>query len=314
MQAVLDLAERVALAHSTVLITGESGVGKERLARYIHARSRRARAPFVALNCGAVAPTLLESELFGHRRGAFTGAHADRPGLFEAADTGTLFLDELAEMPLDMQATLLRVIQEREVRRVGENQVRHVDVRIVAATNHSLVDDVRLHKFREDLYYRLSVIVIRIPPLRARPADLDSLLTTLLRQIANRLERSVNGYTADALELLRRHQWPGNVRELQNAIEHACVLAEGDCIDVEDLPDQVQHPDVAAMNSSRIRSLRDVERDYILSVMRENGGNRRLAAAQLQIGIATLHRKLRHYRRQKPEPTPSKWARATSNW
>jgi two-component system response regulator HydG len=297
MRAVVSIAERVAPVDSTVLLTGESGVGKERLARFIHGRSRRTHAPFVALNCGALTETLLESELFGHKRGAFTGAHVDRPGLFETADKGSLFLDEIGEMPLEMQATLLRVLQEREVRRVGDNHVRRVDVRIVAATNRDLVDDVHAHRFRGDLYYRVSVVVIRIPPLRERPDDLQFLLHSLLATTAQRVQRAIAGYTPRALERLGEYPWPGNIRELQNAIEHACILAGADQIDVDDLPEQIR-TGISPPSLAPTQSLADVEREHILRVLEQMNGDRRRAAAQLQIGIATLHRKLRRYQRE----------------
>lgn len=298
MQAVVAMAERVALVDSTVLLTGESGVGKERLAQFIHARSRRSNAAFVAINCATLTGTLLESELFGHKRGAFTGAHLDRPGLFETANKGTLFLDEIGEMPLEMQASLLRVLQEREVRRVGENHFRRVDVRILAATNRNLAADVQAHRFRSDLYYRVGVIVIKIPPLRERPGDLDVLLRALLATTADRMQRSIVGYTPSALERLRRYPWPGNIRELQNAIEHACILARSDHIDTDDLPEPLRLSAPSPHDTAGPRSLYDVERDHILAVLEQAGGNKRVAAAQLKIGIATLHRKLRRYEHQ----------------
>lgn len=297
MRSVVAMADRVALVDTTVLVTGESGVGKERIAQHIHARSARARSRFVAINCGALTPTLLESELFGHRRGAFTGAVADRPGLFEAADRGTLFLDEIGEMPLEMQAALLRVLQEREVRRIGDTQVRSVDVRIIAATNRDLEADVQDHRFRQDLYYRLSVFVLRIPPLRDRPDDLRALAHTFLLERASHLRRPIEGYTPRALRRILQYPWPGNVRELQNAIEHACVLAKRSEIDVDDLPPAVRNRHAMPVSDRPIRPLKEIEREHILAAMSQTGGNRRLAAAQLKIGIATLQRKLRRYHR-----------------
>jgi two-component system response regulator HydG len=306
MRAIMSMAERVALVDTTVLVTGESGVGKERLAQYIHARSERARAKFIAVNCGALTPTLLESELFGHRRGAFTGALADRPGLFEAAERGTLFLDEIGEVPLEMQVALLRVLQEREVRRIGDNLVRAVDVRIIAATNRDLDVDLHEHRFREDLYYRLSVFVLRIPPLRDRPEDLRALAHALLADRARHLQRAIGGYTPRAFRRILQYPWPGNVRELQNAIEHACVLAKRSDVDVDDLPPAVRDPFYASRFSDRpIRPLKDVEREHILAALAQTGGNRRLAAAQLKIGIATLQRKLRHYQRDEQAASTS---------
>jgi two-component system, NtrC family, response regulator HydG len=298
MRTVVSMADRVALVDTTVLVTGESGVGKERIAQHIHAQSVRTRARFVAVNCGALTPTLLESELFGHRRGAFTGAVADRPGLFEAADHGTLFLDEIGEMPLEMQAALLRVLQEREVRRVGDNHARSVDVRIIAATNRDLAADVEANRFRQDLYYRLNVFVLQIPPLRERPDDLRALASALLRDIAQRVRSPVTGYTPLALRQILQYAWPGNVRELQNAIEHACVLARHTEIDLEDLPAPVRDAALGHLGHDHtIRPLRDIEREHILAAMAQMGGNRRLVAARLRIGMATLQRKLRRYQR-----------------
>lgn len=296
MRAIMSMAERVAQVDTTVLVTGESGVGKERLAQYIHAKSERTRAKFIAINCGALTPTLLEAELFGHKRGAFTGALADHPGLFEAADRGTVFLDEIGEMPLEMQASLLRVLQEREVRRVGDTQVRSVDVRIIAATNRDLETDVHEHRFRQDLYYRLSVFVVRIPPLRDRPDDLRALAHAILVERAGHLRRQIEGYTPRALRRILQYAWPGNVRELQNAIEYACVVAKRTEIDVDDLPPTVRNRDAVPLSDRPIRPLREIEREHILAAVSQAGGNRRLAAARLKIGIATLQRKLRQYR------------------
>jgi two-component system, NtrC family, response regulator HydG len=306
MRAIVAMADRVAVADTTVLVTGESGVGKECLAQYIHARSDRVRAQFIAINCGALTSTLLESELFGHKRGAFTGALADRPGLFEAAYRGTLFLDEIGEMPLEMQAALLRVLQEREVRRVGDNYARPVDVRIIAATNRQLDADILERRFRQDLYYRLSVFVLRIPPLRDRPDDLRALAQALLLDKAKHLRRPISGYTARAFRRILQYSWPGNVRELQNAIEHACVLARSAEIDIDDLPPAVRDPIPASPLSDRpIRPLKEIEREHILAAMAQTGGNRRLAAALLKIGIATLQRKLRRYHRDEQTASTS---------
>jgi transcriptional regulator with PAS, ATPase and Fis domain len=296
MRTILSMVERVALVDTTVLVTGESGVGKERLAQFIHAKSQRARGKFIAINCGALTPTLLESELFGHKRGAFTGALADHPGLFEAADRGTVFLDEIGEMPLEMQAALLRVLQEREVRRVGDTQVRSVDVRIIAATNRDLEANVHAHRFRQDLYYRLSVFVVRIPPLRERPDDLRALAQEILLERARSLRRPIEDYTPRALRRILQYPWPGNVRELQNAIEHACVLAKRTEVDIDDLPPAVRDRHAVPVGDRPIRPLKEIEREHILAAMRQTGGDRRLAAAQLKIGIATLQRRLTQYR------------------
>jgi DNA-binding NtrC family response regulator len=300
MQRVIDLARRVAKVDSTVLITGESGVGKERLARLIHDESTRTGGPFVAINCGAVAESLLESELFGHARGAFTGATQDRPGLFEAAHGGTLFLDEIGEVPPPMQVKLLRTLQEREVRRVGENKDRAVDVRVLAATNRDLLAEVHAARFRQDLYYRLRVIEIRVPPLRERRDDVLVLARTFLHEATDRTRRKVTGFTPAAANQLVRYGWPGNVRELENAIERAVVLAKGSRVDVDDLPEEVGRAIPSAYASGDVRPLADVERDYILAVVRANQGNKAQAAAQLQIGIATLYRKMKEYEARGP--------------
>ncbi|HSP81271.1 MAG TPA: sigma-54-dependent Fis family transcriptional regulator, partial [Myxococcaceae bacterium] len=240
MQLVLNLSRRAAKVDSTVLITGESGAGKERIAHLIHEESGRAPKAFVAINCAAVTESLLESELFGHARGAFTGATSDRPGLFEAAHGGTLFLDEVGEVPPSMQARLLRALQEKEVRRVGENVNRKVDVRVVAATNRQLAEEVAAGRFRQDLYYRLRVIELRVPPLRERRDDILPLARLLLAEATERLGRRVTGLSPEAADQLLRYGWPGNVRELANALERAVALCEGSRVEREDLPEEVR--------------------------------------------------------------------------
>ena len=295
MLRVLELARRVAKVDSTVLITGESGVGKERVAQLIHDESARTGGPFVAINCGAVPETLLESELFGHAKGAFTGATQDRPGLFEAANGGTLLLDEIGEVPPSMQVKLLRALQEREVRRVGENKNRKVDVRVLAATNRDLPAEVHAARFRQDLYYRVRVVELRVPPLRERHDDVLALARTFLKDAAERMRRKITGITPAAANQLVRYGWPGNVRELENAIERAVVLARGSRIDVDDLPEEIAIAIPNAYGPGEVRPLEDVERDYILAVVRTNQGNKAAAAEQLKIGIATLYRKLRQY-------------------
>ena len=295
MRHALDLARRVAQVDSTVLITGESGVGKERIARLIHDESARAAGPFVGINCGAVPETLLESELFGHARGAFTGATQDRPGLFESANGGTLLLDEIGEVPPTMQVKLLRVLQEREVRRVGENRGRKVNVRLLAATNRDLTEEIHAARFRQDLYYRLRVVEIRVPPLRARRDDILPLARAFLTAIAARTGKKATGFTPAAAQQLLRYAWPGNVRELENAVERATVLATKTRIDVDDLPQEVGLAVPDAFATGEARTLADVERDYIRAVLRAEGGNRTRAAVALGIGPATLYRKLKEY-------------------
>jgi DNA-binding NtrC family response regulator len=290
---ILELARRVARVDSTVLLTGESGVGKERIARFIHERSARADGPFVALNCGAVPESLLESELFGHIRGSFTGATQDRVGMFESANGGTLLLDEIGEVPPAMQVKLLRVLQEREIRRVGESRNRPVDVRVLAATNRDLMNEIRAARFREDLYYRLRVVEIRVPPLRERRDDILPLARSLLAAVAERTGRNVTGFTPAAAQLLLTYPWPGNVRELANAVERAVVLARRRRVDVEDLPPEIGLAVPEPIAAGDVRTLAQVERDYIASVLRAVGGNRAQAAAKLGIGAATLYRKLK---------------------
>ncbi|MEK7392654.1 MAG: sigma-54 dependent transcriptional regulator [Fibrobacterota bacterium] len=296
MRKILDLARRVAKVDSTVLISGESGSGKERIARLLHEESSRASGPFVAINCGAIAETLLESELFGHARGAFSGATQDRPGLFEAADGGTLLLDEIGEIPASMQVKLLRTLQEREIRRVGENKSRSVDVRIVAATNRDLAQEVAKGNFRQDLYYRMNVVSLQVPPLRERHDDILPLARVLLAQAASRMKRKIPGLAPDAADKLLRYAWPGNVRELENAMERAAALAPGELVELDDLPDEVRSVFVepGAMLGA-VRPLGDVEKEYILASLERNGGNQTRTAEHLHIGSATLYRKLKSY-------------------
>jgi two-component system, NtrC family, response regulator HydG len=295
MLKVIELARRVAQVDSTVLVTGESGVGKERIARMIHEHSSRAHRSLVAINCGALPENLLESELFGHVKGSFTGATQDRPGLFEEASGGSLFLDEIGEITPALQVRLLRTLQEQEVRRVGENRNRSVDVRVIAATNRNLADEVAAGRFRQDLYYRLRVIELAVPSLRERREDILPLARILLASAAQRTKSKVTSFTPAAVEQLQRYAWPGNVRELENAIERGAVLATGTRIDVGDLPSEIGNEVAAAWAIGDKRSLADVEREYILAVLAANHGNRAKTAAQLAISSATLYRKLAAY-------------------
>jgi len=297
MRQLVDLARRVAKVDSTVLITGESGSGKERVARLVHEESTRAAGPFVAVNCGAITETLLESELFGHARGAFTGATQDRPGLFEAATNGTLLLDEVGEVSPGMQVKLLRALQEREVRRVGENRSRPVDVRVVAATNRDLSREVAGGAFRQDLYYRLKVVELPVPALRDRRDDILPLARVLLADAALRMKRKISGLTPSAADQLLRYEWPGNVRELENAMERAVALARGSRVEFEDLPEEVRQafPRPAATARGAVRPLEEVEKEYIIASLDLNGGNQTRTAEQLHIGSATLYRKLKSY-------------------
>jgi transcriptional regulator with PAS, ATPase and Fis domain len=295
MRAVLDLARRVAQSEATVLATGESGSGKERIARFVHEESARAAGPFVAVNCGAVPEGLLESEMFGHARGAFTGATSDRPGLFEAASGGTLFLDEIGELAPSMQVKLLRVIQDREVRRIGENRNRPVDVRLIAATNRPLDEDVATGRFRKDLYYRLRVVELRVPPLRERCEDVLPLARRFLDEAGRRMARRVRTLSPAVAGRLLRYPWPGNVRELENTMERAVVLARGDRVELEDLPEELRAPLPSPSSAGGVRPLAEIERDHILEALRANDGNQSKTAKQLHIGTATLYRKLKGY-------------------
>jgi transcriptional regulator with PAS, ATPase and Fis domain len=296
MQHVVELARRVAKVDATVLISGESGVGKERIARLVHDGSTRTTGPFIAVNCGAITETLLESELFGHKRGAFTGAVSDRQGLFEAANRGTLMLDEVGEISPGMQVKLLRVLQEREIRRVGESKSRPVDVRILAATNRDLAHRVAEGVFRQDLYYRLKVVELHVPPLRDRRDDILPLARVLLADAAVRMGREISGLVPQAADQILRYEWPGNVRELENAMEHAVALARGNRVDLEDLPEEIREAfPKPVVSGETVQSLDEVEKDYILAVLERNGGNQTRTAEQLQIGSATLYRKLKKY-------------------
>jgi DNA-binding NtrC family response regulator len=296
MKQLLDLARRVAKVDSTVLITGESGAGKERIARLVHEESTRAAGPFIAVNCGAITESLLESELFGHARGAFTGATGDRPGLFEAANRGTLLLDEVGEVSPGMQVKLLRAIQEREIRRVGENKNRRIDVRIIAATNRDLAHGVAGGAFRQDLYYRLKVVELHVPALRERRDDVLPLARVLLAGAATWMNRKISGFAPGVADQLLRYDWPGNVRELENAMERAVALAPQNRVELEDLPEEIRHASPKATTTAgAVRPLEDIEKDYILAALATNGGNQTHTAEQLQIGAATLYRKLKAY-------------------
>lgn len=296
MARLVATAQQVAQVDATVLLRGESGAGKERIARLIHDLSLRAAGPFVAVNCGAISEALLESELFGHSRGAFTGAVQDRVGLFEAANGGTLLLDEIGEVSPGMQAKLLRVLQEREVRPVGETQSRPVDVRLLAATNRDLEERVEQGAFRPDLYYRLKVVELRVPALRERVQDILPLAQLFLGESARQAHRSTPELSPEASALLLAHGWAGNVRELANAMERAVIMARGARVEVEDLPEEVRRgPSTPAAPPGQIRTLAEVEKEAILAAVARNGGNQTRAAGELQIGTATLYRKLKGY-------------------
>ncbi len=296
MQEVFDLIRRVADSPTNVLITGESGTGKELVAKAIHYNSDRRLAPFVPVNCAAIPEALLESELFGHVKGAFTDAKLDKRGLFEEAHTGTLFLDEISELPIILQAKLLRAIQEREIRRVGATRPTAVDVRIIAATNLDLAEEVKAKRFREDLYYRLNVIEVRLPPLRERREDIPLLVDAFLKKCAEARAKQVKGVNEAALALLVDYAWPGNVRELENVIERAVTLSRGEKIVPEDLPPAIRgaRGDRRILDEAAERTLplEEVEKEYILRILEKTGGNKYQAAHILGIDRKTLYRKL----------------------
>jgi DNA-binding NtrC family response regulator len=296
MREVFDLIRRVADSQTNVLITGESGTGKELAAKAIHFNSDRKGGPFVPVNCAAIPEALLESELFGHMRGSFTDAKGDKRGLFEEAHGGTLFLDEISELPVMLQAKILRAIQEKEIRRVGSTKAVAVDVRIIAATNLSLTDEVKAKRFREDLYYRLNVIEIRMPPLRERREDIPLLVDAFLKKCAEASRKAVKGLAESALALLMDYPWPGNVRELENVIERAVTLTRGEKVMPEDLPPAIHgsRGDRKVIDDAADRTLplEDVEKEYILRILEKTGGNKYQAAQLLGIDRKTLYRKL----------------------
>ena len=294
MQEVLELAGRVAPLDTTVLVYGESGTGKEFIVRLIHDQSPRAAGPFISINCAALTETLLESELFGHVRGAFTGAVRDKPGLFEVAANGTLFLDEIGEVAPTVQAKLLRALQEREIRRVGAERNISVNARVVAATNRDLRAAVEAGTFREDLYFRLGAFVITVPPLRERREDIPPLVHGFLRRAASRMKKDVDSVSADAMTALMNYSWPGNVRELEHAIERAVIVARGASIKVRELPPEVLRKTRPRASDDNL-DLKDKERVMIERALERYRGNRRQAAAALKISTVTLWRKMKHY-------------------
>ncbi|WP_077729684.1 sigma-54 dependent transcriptional regulator [Methylocaldum sp. 14B] len=305
MRKVFELMRRAANAEATVLIMGESGTGKELVARAIHCEGLRKDRRFVAVNCGAIPENLIESELFGHKKGSFTGAIADKRGLFEEAEGGTLFLDEVGELPLPLQVKLTRVLQERAVRRIGEAEERPVDVRILAATNVDLKEAVKEGKFREDLFYRLNIFPIRLPPLRERREDIPLLAALFLERHGRQQKSPVTGFTPEALSALMRYDWPGNVRELQNAIERALAVSDGPRIGMGALPEEMPEAGGTPRISSAAGSLTYHEavqlavdrtsRDYLGALMREFKGNVTKAAERAGIERESLHRLLKRY-------------------
>jgi DNA-binding NtrC family response regulator len=302
MREVFSVLERVAPTDLTVLVTGETGTGKELVSRALHQRSARRGGPFVVFDCGAVAKNLVESELFGHERGAFTGAVAPRPGVFEQADGGTLFLDELGELPIELQPTLLRVLEQREVRRVGDRRVRPVDVRVIAATNRTLADEVAAGRFRQDLFYRLAVVELELPPLRSRVEDLGLLVEHLLGTAG--FPHEVTGVTPEAMERLAAWDWPGNVRELRNTLLRALPFVDGPRIDVADLPDALRRapadparePEPAlSLDEARDQAMLAFERQYLTDLLDRAGGDLDVAARAAGVDRKGLTKLLRRH-------------------
>ena len=301
MRRLKDVLVKVAAYPTTVLISGASGTGKELVARAIHRASPRSEGPFVAVNCGAIPETLLETELFGHVKGAFTDARTDKPGLFAEAHTGTLLLDEVGELPTALQVSLLRVLQEGEIRPVGATKSKSIDVRVLAATHRNLEDDVGTGRFREDLFYRLNVLPVQVPALRERTSDIPELAQHVLKEIADRVQMKASTLHGDALKILMGYPWPGNVRELQNVLERAVVLAESDVLMPEDLPAQLRHATdpVQTMLASGELSVKKatafIEREFIKRALGKTGGNRTHAAKLLDISHRALLYKLKDY-------------------
>jgi DNA-binding NtrC family response regulator len=296
MQEVLSLVRRVAASDATVLIRGESGTGKELIARAVHDASARAAGPFLPVNCAALPETLLESELFGHEKGAFTGAHAARRGRFEAANGGSLFLDEIGDVPLHLQVKLLRVLQERQIERLGSTRAVPVDVRLLAATHRDLEAEVRAGRFREDLYYRIDVVTIMVPPLRERRADIPGLLDHFLARFSRDNGKTMRGFTREARDALLRYDYPGNVRELENLVERAVVLTRDDVVGLADLPPGVRDTEPSVLGATTLTAATEqLERRLIREALAASGGVQTRAAEALGISERVLRYKLRKY-------------------
>ncbi|HOE69433.1 MAG TPA: sigma-54 dependent transcriptional regulator [Candidatus Omnitrophota bacterium] len=299
MKELLRTADKIAASSASVLIEGESGTGKELIARRIHEMSPRSQNPFVAVHCAALTETLLSSELFGHEKGAFTGAVERRQGRFERAHQGSLFLDEIGEISKDTQVKLLRVLQEGEFERVGGVKTIKVDVRLIAATNKTLIDEVKKQSFREDLYYRINVIYLKMPPLRERKEDIPPLVNTFMRQYGIQNGKKLRGIAPDALEALLRYDWPGNVRELKNIVERMIVLSAGEELTLDQVPDDIRGPRPVAASfvsgNSAVTTLTEAEKELIRNALRETNGNKSKAAEKLGISRRTLYRKIEEY-------------------
>ncbi|BDG06406.1 sigma-54-dependent transcriptional regulator [Anaeromyxobacter oryzae] len=316
MQKVFELVKKVAPSTASVVISGESGTGKEVVARAIHNLSPRKDKPFVALNCGAIPATLIESELFGYERGAFTGAEQRRLGNFELAHNGTLFLDEIGELPLELQAKFLRVLEERKIRRLGGRAEVEIDVRVICATNRDLKEEIRRGRFREDLYFRLHVFTIVLPPLKERREDIPLLVHHFIEKFNGETGKHVQGVSPPAMSVLQGYAWPGNIRELRNTVERAMILVDGDVIGEEHLPPDMQasRPEAATLRVPLGIPIEKVEKEYILASLQRNGGNKARTAEILGISEKTLYNKLNRYAAEartrageggEPEPEPA---------
>lgn len=294
--SAIEMGRKVAQTDATVLLTGETGTGKEVFAQSIHYGSLRKNKPFVAINCSAFSRELLESELFGHRAGSFTGALKDKKGLFEEAHEGTIFLDEIGEMPIDLQAKILRVLETKEFLKIGETKSQKIDVRIIAATNRTLEKEIEKEHFRRDLFYRLSVFQIHLPPLRERVSDIKLFVNEFVHLFAAKSNKRIETISADYLKLLEQNVWKGNIRELRNVIERSVILTDDDTLKIDTLPLDIQYPDTSSSDFIITMALSDIEKLHIRKIMDYTKGNKAEAARILKIGIATLYRKIEEYK------------------
>lgn len=297
IKSAIEAAKKVAVTDATVLLTGETGTGKEVFSQAIHNASNRSKQSFVAVNCSAFSKELLENELFGHKAGAFTGASKDAKGIFEQANNGTVFLDEIGEMPLDLQAKLLRVLESGEFLKVGDSKVTKINVRIIAATNRDLEKDIEVGQFREDLYYRINIFNISLPPLRTRVADIEALSDHFLRQFAGKMGKKISSYSPEYLEALKQHPWKGNIRELRNVIERSVILTDSSRLEAISLPSDFQNLNSNQSKSKTLSafSLESAEKIHIQKVLNYTNGNKTEAAKLLNIALTTLYRKLEEY-------------------
>ncbi|HUN64962.1 MAG TPA: sigma-54 dependent transcriptional regulator [Bacteroidota bacterium] len=294
MKRVIDTIQTVAGSDSNVLIFGKSGTGKELVARAVHFNSQRANAPFIAVNCGAIPETLIESELFGHKKGAFTGATSDKVGFFKAADGGTLFLDEISEMPIQLQVKLLRAIEQKEIVPIGTSQAMTIDVRLIASTNRDLLKEVEEGRFRKDLYYRLNVVPIQLPPLSERRDDIPLLVEHFVEKYKRQMRKNIQGVRKEVMLLLMQHEWKGEIRELENIIERAVIFCKEDFIALQDLPEFLHAESRIQENGTSLENaMNDFERQYILSVLRRHNFEKEQTAQELKISLPTLYRRIK---------------------